>query len=425
MIAVVATQSFAQGTPRPFDSFTPGACFWVSRLVQSAALRDNPDTTSYNPGKDSTITMARDSVRFCSTAYSAPSASGDVLDEARVRLVAGDDAGARTMAQRYLATIPDSPPEPKAWALHLLVETDLRVRPRRLADAAQTLAELDKLGPKATRASVIAHLTVASARRETWDDSAATEEASTAIAKWKTLSPDDALNLASEATQAFLMKAEIAMRTNGGDAARAIIDTAQRTIPSAAPFAKRQLDGARRLYGVIGKKAEPIVATYWFNASDPATARPATNKVTVIMEASHACGSGCRPRYRALARLNNRFGARGLELISFTKTVGYYRDVAPVTPIDEAKYDSTFFLVTRQIPGALAVFETKFRWLPDGRRVNEPTPQERNYPLASLVIVDRRGIIRYASVGWDPVLEEPLAKLIEKLLSEDAAPRGQ
>jgi hypothetical protein len=425
MIALGATPSFAQVTARPFDSFTPGACFWVSRLVQAAALRENPDTTSYYPAKESTITLARDSVRFCSSAYSAPSAPGDLLDEARVRLVTGDDAGARTIGQRYLATLADSSTEQKAWALHLLVETDVRMRPRRLADAAQILAELDRLGSKAARASVIAHLALAGARRETWDDSAATAEASTAISKWKTLPPEDALGLASEATMAFLMKAEIAMRTNGGDAARAIIDTAQRTIPSAAAFSKRQLEGLRRLYSVIGKKAQPIVATYWFNTSDPTAARPALNKVTVIMEASHACGSGCRPRYRALARLNNRFGTRGLELISFTKTVGYYRDVAPVAPVDEAKYDSTFFLVTKQIPGALAVFETKFRWLPDGRRVNEPTPQERNYPLASLVIVDRQGIIRYAANGWDPVLEEPLAKLIERLLTENAASRGQ
>jgi hypothetical protein len=421
---LAASQARAQGTQRAFDSFTPGACFWVSRLVQAAALRDKPDTTSYYPAKDSTIALARDSVRFCSSAYSTPSGANDLLDEARIRLVAGDDAVARTMAQRYLATLADSSAEQKAWALHLLVETDLRVRPRRFSDAVQTLAELDKLGPKAARASVMSHLAFAAARRDSWDDSSATAEASAAIAKWKTLSPEDALDLSGEATRAFLMKAEIAMRTSSGDAARAIVDTAQRTIPSAAAFAKRQLEAARRLYGIVGKKAEPIVATYWFNISDPSASRPALNKVTVILEASHACGSACRPRYRALARLNSRFGTRGLEIISFTKTVGYYREVAPVTPAEEAKYDSTFFLVTRQLPGALAVFETKFRWLPDGRRINEPTPQDRNYPLATLIIVDRRGSIRYAATGWDPVLEEPLAKLIEKLLTENAAPGG-
>jgi hypothetical protein len=53
--------------------------------------------------------------------------------------------------------------------------------------------------------------------------------------------------------------------------------------------------------------------------------------------------------------------------------------------------------------------------------VNERTPQEVNYPLATLVIVDKRGVIRYAALGWDPVLEEPLARLIDRLLSEDAA----
>lgn len=416
-----AKELAAQTAPRPFEGFTPGACFWVRRIVQQLAVRDQPDTTAYTPVKDTTIKLARDSVRYCSSVYPSPVPAAELLDESRVQLALGADSAAQASARRYLMTLADSSVERRAWALHLIIGDNAHARPRRMKAAYDALAELDKLGPRSAKASVLAHLTVAEVERDTWNDSAAIAEASKAIAKWNTLSPDLALTLAEEAARAFVLKSEIALRTKDGDAARAIVDTAIRTIPVLAVAVKLWLEENRRLYSIVGKKAAPIVATHWFNVSDARISRPALGKVSIIMEAYHFCGSACRPRYRGLARYSNRFAGRGLELINFTKTHGFYREKAPVTPAEEAQYDSTYFLAERQIPGALAVYETKFRWLPDGRRINEPTPQEVNYSRASLIIVDRRGIIRYAAGGWDPALEEPLAKLIDRLLSEPVA----
>lgn len=414
-----AIRSSAQEPGKSFEGFTPGACLWVPRMVERLALRDHPDTSAYNPQKDSTIRLARDSAQYCSASNIEPTTGVALLDQARVRLVTGDDAAARASASRYVASLTD--PEKKAWALHLVVDDNARARPERMTDASAALVELDKLGVPAARASVLAHLTMARTRRDMWNDSAAAAEASAAIAKWRTLSPDAALDLASSLVEAFVIKSEIALRTSNADAARAIIDTAARTVPSVAAGARRQIDATRRLYSVAGKKAAPIQATYWFNLPDTNHARPLAGRVSIIMEATHTCGSFCRPRYRALARYAARFGQRGFDIINFTKTVGFYRDVAPVTPVEEARYDSTLFVAGRQMPGALAIYETKFSWLPDGRRVNERTPQEVNYPLATLVIVDKRGVIRYAAFGWDSVLEEPLANLIDRLLKEEVS----
>jgi hypothetical protein len=415
----VSMRVTAQEPVKPFEGFTPGACLWVPRMVERLALRDHPDTSAYNPTKDSTIRLARDSAQACSTSAPAPTAGVALLDEARVQLVTGDDAAARATASRYSGSLTDI--EKKAWALHLIVDDNAHARPERLTDAAAALAELDKLGPPGTRASVLSHLTMARAQRDRWNDSAATAEASASVAKWRTLSPDAALDLASSVVEAFVMKSEIALRTRNAEAARAILDTASQTVPSAAGGARRQIDAMRRLYSVAGKKAAPVQATYWFNLPDTNRVRPVPGHVSIMLEATHTCGSFCRPRYRALARYAARFGQRGFDIINFTKTVGFYRDVAPVTPAEEARYDSSVFIAGRQMPGALAIYETKFSWLPDGRRVNERTPQELNFPLASLVIIDKRGVIRYAAFGWDSVLEEPLAKLIDRLLSEDAS----
>lgn len=407
----------AQEAARPFEGFTPGACYWVRRMVEFAASRDHPDTTAYNPTKDSTIALARDSVRYCAANIAAPVPVTRLLDESRVQLIVGADSLAQAISRQYMAALPDSSVERKAWALHLVVDDDARARPRRIKAAYDAVAELDKLGPKGARASVLAHMTMSEAWQVSWNDSASAAEASQAIAKWRTLAPETALDLADNVTQAFLLKAEIAIRTRDGDAARAILDTATRMLPSLAIGPRRVVEATKRIYSIVGKKAAPIIATYWFKG-DSTTTHPGPGQISIITQAFHDCGAQCRPRYRILGRLVNRFGSRGFEMINFTKTLGFYRETAPVTPADEATYDSTYFFGTRQLPGILAVYETKFRWLPDGRRVNDPTPQEVNYPLSSFVIVDRHGIIRYAAASLDPILEEPLAKLIERLLAE-------
>jgi hypothetical protein len=223
--------------------------------------------------------------------------------------------------------------------------------------------------------------------------------------------------LSPQASAAFAQKAEIELRASGGDAARAVLDTAQKSIPAEAP-ASRQVALLMRLYSVVGRKAAPIQPAHWYRVSDTGSVRPHPGKVYIISEASHACGGQCRPRYQSLTRFVERFGQRGLEIINTTRTLGFIRDTASIEPIDEARYDSTFFLDQRKIPGSLAVFETKYHWLPDGRRVNERTPQEQNYSGATITIVDMTGTIRYVALGWDPIMEEPIARLIEKLLSQ-------
>src|SRR5260221_8853232 len=132
VFVVGSVRLFAQQAPRPFEGFTPGACYWVRRMVELAALRDHPDTTAYNPAKDSTISLARDSVRYCTANVAAPVPVTRLLDESRVQLIVGADSSARATSRRYLATLAASSVERKAWALHLIVDDNARSRPRRI-----------------------------------------------------------------------------------------------------------------------------------------------------------------------------------------------------------------------------------------------------------------------------------------------------
>jgi hypothetical protein len=151
---------------------------------------------------------------------------------------------------------------------------------------------------------------------------------------------------------------------------------------------------------------------------DTAASRPARGYVSIISDVTHFCGAACQDRYDAMLRYQHRFNDRGLQLINTTRTYGFFVDTAPVTPDREAQYDSAYFLGEMHVPGMLSVAETKFTWLPDGRRKDDPTAQEQNYPYATFVIVDKQGLVRYAAFSWDPMMEEPLASLIERLLKE-------
>lgn len=419
-LLVAAAVVQGQTGARTFDGFRPGACGWVPRMVSHFAHRDQPDTSAFDPRRDTLDLQVRDSVRVCQSVYGSTVNRWETLEQARVQLIVGEDAAARATANNYFASIADSGAERAAWALYLNINDMLSLRPARIAAATEAVAKLDKMGSKAARASVLAHSSLAQAARQRWDDTTARAEASSVIAQWRTLTPDAALAMSQTAYAAFAQKAELALRVNGGDAVRAVIDTAQRSMPSAAVAATRQLAMLARLYSVVGRKAAPIEAAYWFRVSDSASTRPHPGKVFIISEASHACGAPCRTRYQSLGRLVARFGKRGLEVINTTKTLGFIRDTAAIAPVDEAKYDSSFFFGQRQIPGSLAVYETKYRWLTDGRRVNERTPQEQNYPGATFTLVDKTGSIRYVALGWDPVMEEPLARLIEKLLADNS-----
>lgn len=381
--------------------------------------RDPPDSTAFDPRRDTIDAAAGDSVRLCALSYGSTINKWEELEQSRVQLILGKDAEAAETTRKSLSTIPESSVEKTAWAMYLSINDMLSVRPARVQAANETVARLDKLGAKAVRASVLAHSLLAQAAHARWDDTTAKREASTVVSQWRTLSPEAALVLSSSAHAAFAQKAEIELRLNGGDAARAVIDTAQRSLPTGSA-ASRQVALFVRLYSVVGRKAAPIQAAYWFRVSDTASQRPHPGKVFIISEATHACGGQCRPRYQSLTRFAERFGKRGLEVINTTRTLGYIRDTAAIEPVDEARYDSTFFLDQRKIPGSLAVFETKYRWLPDGRRVNERTPQDQSYSGSGITLVDKTGTIRYVALGWDPIMEEPIARLIEKLLGQDS-----
>jgi hypothetical protein len=422
-LGLVATRAVdGQAAPAqfpPFQAFVPGNCAVTPVMIEHFVERANPDTTAYTPAKDVRVALVADSARICRSGVEAGTIDDiELLNFARVQLIEGLDAEAKATAQRYLSLPSTSTPERRAWALYMIVSDNAVARPARIATAREVLTQLDALGNAALKPRHLAHYAMARAAMRHWDDATVKSESDAAIAVWKLLPRERGLRLAGSLAGAFLMKGEIALRTKGGDAARAVIDTALMVVPEDAGLPRLAVVARARMYAVVDKPAPTITAKFWFRAPSVEGSRPAKGKVSIVSTAEHYCDLECIPRFQGLARYDSRFASRGLELINVTKTYGFYGDSAPKPPIEEARHDSAHFLDKVKLPGSLAVHESEPYWLRDGRRRNRLSPQEFRYASATFVIVDKKGIIRYLAPNWEPMLEEPLAKFIEKLLAE-------
>jgi hypothetical protein len=142
--------------------------------------------------------------------------------------------------------------------------------------------------------------------------------------------------------------------------------------------------------------------------------------VSLILPIYVPCSGPCLTMLDGARRIERRFRGQDLDITFRTRTYGFYADTAPVTPLSEAEHKRDYLLnwLKGGLPGALAIAQTDYDWLPDGRRVNQQTTDDMNYPGAGVVVVDRKGIIRYVAGGWDSVQESRITALIERMLAE-------
>jgi hypothetical protein len=410
---------------QPFAGYNPGRCAVAARMIDGINRHDRRDTTIYTPRRDTLFTATVESLRECERSYggAAPEAA-EVLNVARVQLLTGQDEAAAATQRQHMASFAGRPAEERAWELLLIIRDNLAGKPARLERARAALAELDALGTVAAGLRVLAHAAMMDAAIERYDDDAMRREAAAALEAWLELDEESRLWRADVLANVFLQRAAVEVLAQGGDAALAIVDSALGIVPVQARGPRMGLERARRLYGNMGRTAAPLDAQFWYNTGATGTNRPAPGRVSLILPADRPCTGICLPMMDAARRIEARFRGQDLDITFRTRTFGFYADTAPATPLAEAQYDSTYFLHHVRIPGALAIAETKFSFRPDGRRVNEPTTDDLNYPGAGVVVVDRNGIIRYVASYWNPVLEARVTELIERLLQAETAGTG-
>lgn len=419
-----ATAQPDQAPPAParqFDGYDPMRCTVAARVIDGINRHDRRDTTRFTPERDTLFAATTASVRACETSFGgATTDARETLNLARVQLLTAQDQAAIATARRHLGSVASRTPAERAWELYLVLSDNLNGKPARVAEARRALAELDRLGRPAASVRTLAHAAMASNAIQHYDDATMRTETAAALAAWHELDEEGRLWRANTLASALLARAQVEALVRGGDAARAVIDSARGIVPAKAEMARRLVDGAQRMYQTVDKPAKPLDAQFWYNTGATGATRPAPGRVSLVVPIYRPCTGGCLSMLDGMERMVRQFRDQDFDLTFRTRTYGFYLDTAPASPFAEAKYDSTYLLGDIGLPGALAIAETKYSWKADGRRINEPTVDDVNYPGAQVVLIDRRGIVRYVASGWSPVFEARVAALVERLLAEPA-----
>src|SRR5688500_1285366 len=260
-LLLAAPMSAAAAQQRPFTDFNPGRCAVAARIIDDMLRRPDPDTGVYSPGTDTLLTLAKDSVQQCRSTFGGTTdVAAERLNQARVELVTRQDAAAIATARAHLGTMAKRAPAERAWELYLVASDNLSGRPARIEQAAQAVAELDKIGKPAATVRVLAHFSMASAAWVRYQDSTVDRETNAAIAAWKELDQETKLWRADALASVYIMRAHLAALTRGGNAARAVIDTARGIIPPAAAMARATIENAGRMYANMDKTAAKLEA---------------------------------------------------------------------------------------------------------------------------------------------------------------------
>jgi hypothetical protein len=404
----------------------PGQCVQAAIRFKDAYWRDKrPDTVRYAPTTDSVPASVIKAVRQCASRFNvAKVPERDLLGLVQLYLWAQQDSLAKAAADRLLAAEANLPAVQRGWTLHLLVQDLLDLSPTRFAWVKRYLAQLDSLGQPAATWQMLAHTAVAKYDMTVNDRSGALADGKTAIAASHAMSKNDQMDWTIPLIMAYDALAFPTSLLNGGKATLALYDTAKAVI---TPLRKSQqdlmqllplLDQLRQRYTLIDTKAQPIVGKHWYHVEGDTTVRPKPSVVTLVFVPQPLCGGQCFQQYATIHRLQDKYGTAGLHIVSITESHGFFKNHAEPDPAHEANDLQDYLLGYLKLPGPLAITETQFHPLFDGRRIGEPGPNHKNYIIGgSGILVGKDGIIHMvSSVG--PKSEDALAAEIAALLKQ-------
>jgi thiol-disulfide isomerase/thioredoxin len=156
------------------------------------------------------------------------------------------------------------------------------------------------------------------------------------------------------------------------------------------------------LLSLEGKPAPPLTAAEWIGTAKPPALAAMKGKPVLLFFWAHWC-SDCKAQAPILARLMQRYGPRGLQMIAPTRYYGYVEAGEDAPPAKEkpyiAKIRDQYYAPLKSAPAPLsnAIFEAYGC---------STTP--------TLALVDKHGIVRWYHPG--NATEVELAQKIEALL---------
>jgi hypothetical protein len=102
------------------------------------------------------------------------------------------------------------------------------------------------------------------------------------------------------------------------------------------------------------------------------------------------------PDYAVMRRLQAKYAGRGVQFVIMTFTAGSFRDHLLPRPAQEADALKGWFLDYLKLPVTLAVEQSQFGFLQDGRRQGHPGTNFQNYAFSrNGSLVGKDGKIRF------------------------------
>jgi hypothetical protein len=369
------TGRMAWGRQDYSDYPTAVACDRAVYHMRAELMRTRTaDTMPYSLDADTIPTLARAVAQACGARFTVDETPPHALWSLyRLALTVNDDSKAMAVMERQLSlatTRRDS-----AQRMEYGIEGLMNASPPRIAMARTLLQRIDALGTAAKYSQFRARLQMLGYWKHLYERDSLRAYATSAITVLQSMTPEERSEL-STVIQPYEILLDLANEIQDLETQGQLLDQALAEIGTwrdgqAGSWITGQmalLETRRTLYG---KRTKPLEGSFWFNTGG--TPRPNLGKVSLLVRADHTCGTGCFSLYTLIRQLKAKYGD-GLEITLITETRGFALGTGPISPAEEAKKASEYFLEFLKLPVGLLMDESPFTKRSDGRIIWQTSP---------------------------------------------------
>jgi hypothetical protein len=190
------------------------------------------------------------------------------------------------------------------------------------------------------------------------------------------------------------------------DSAFAVLGRARHALDSAT-FAKSGLARELALYSLVGRPAAPIDADHWLNGHGPIAF--GRGRVTLIQFTGVACAP-CRASYPAMASFYARWRQSRFDILFVAGLTGEFEG-RKVNAAEDLSATTNYYTKRHGFPFPIAIEDTPASF----ERAVKPYDA---LGIPQIVVIDKKGVIRRITRGWDASSAAPLETLIAQLIAE-------